>query len=76
MNDTFKKFISWLEKVEMRNVMENFNLWCGSSNVDEIVDNTQIFKFLNLLTITLKNYYYHKTIRHSIIVEVVIDCNK
>ncbi len=42
MNDIFKKFISWLIKVEMCNAMENFNLWCGSSNVDETIDNIHI----------------------------------
>jgi hypothetical protein len=67
-------FIAWPMVTKTNSVMEIFEQWCGLPNMHKTIGGIHIIIFK--LFFSLQDYYYHTTIEYSIIVQVIVDCNK
>jgi hypothetical protein len=75
VNVVFKKFIARPMGTKINIVMENFKQCCGLPNMHKTIDGTHITIFKPIIFF-LQDYYYCTTSKYSIVVQVIVDCNK
>ncbi len=59
----------------MQVVTEQFRHWCGLPCVQGTIDNTHI-SITKPIEPYAKDYYYFKTIRYSMVLQIIVECNK
>jgi hypothetical protein len=70
----YRFLISWRRGEAMKLVVDEFQTWCGFSNVQGAIDDTHI-SIVKPFAYP-KDYYYRKSNEYNVVAQVIIDCKK